>query len=259
MTDNIRNTSMFEAPNKNSNIKKIYAVMSGKGGVGKSLTTSLLASGMNKKGFKVGILDGDVTGPSIPKGFNLKGPAMATNEGTFPVETDSGIKVMSTNILLNNETDAVLWRAPIINQMIKTFWTNINWGDLDYLFIDMPPGTGDVPLTVFQTIPIDGVIIVTSPQNLVTMIVEKSLNMAKSMDIPIMGIVENMSYFKCPSCGEKHSVFGESNIEEVSKNLGTEVVAKLPIDPEISKKVDSGRVEEIDSVFYLNYLLEKLM
>lgn len=259
MADNTRNTSLLEEANDKSRIKKVYAVMSGKGGVGKSLTTSLLASGMNKKGFNVAILDGDVTGPSIPKAFSLKGPALATTEGTYPVETESGIKVMSTNILLDKESDAVLWRAPIVTQMLKTFWKNINWGDVDYMFIDMPPGTGDVPLTVFQSIPVDGVIIVTSPQDLVTMIVEKSLNMAKAMKIPVVGVVENMAYFKCPTCGDEHEIFGKSNIDEIAKKLGTEVVGRLPIDPKISDLVDQGRVEDVDSVYYLNYLLEKIM
>ncbi len=257
--ENIRNTSLLEPANKYSNIKKVYAVMSGKGGVGKSLVTSLLASGMNKKGFNAAILDGDITGPSIPKAYNVKGPAFATERGTNPVTSKDGVKIMSMNILLDDETDATLWRAPIINNMIKTFWQNINWGDVDYMFIDMPPGTGDIPLTVFQSIPIDGVIVVTSPQDLVTMIVEKSINMAKKMAIPIVGIVENMSYFECPTCGEKHKVFGDSKIDDVAKDFSTEVIARIPISPEITSLVDEGNVEEIDALAYLNYALDKMM
>ena len=257
--DNSRSTSLLEEENEFSHIRKIYGVMSGKGGVGKSLVTSLLASGMNKKGFDVAILDADITGPSIPKAFGLKGPAMATSQGTLPVETESGIKVMSTNILLDNDTDAVLWRAPVINQLIKTFWSNIIWGDIDYMFIDMPPGTGDVPLTVFQSIPVDGIIIVTTPQDLVRMVVEKSINMARKMNIPIVGIIENMSYFICDNCDKKHEVFGESKADEIGEDFGIEVLAKLPIDPHLRNLVDQGKVEEYDILRYMNYSIDKLM
>lgn len=232
--------------------------MSGKGGVGKSLTTSLISSEMNKLGYKVGILDADITGPSIPKGFGVKGPAFASTQGTLPNETESGIKIMSTNIILDKETDAVLWRAPVINNMIKTFWRDIVWGEVDYMFVDMPPGTGDVQLTVFQSIPIDGIIVVTSPQNLVNMIVEKSINMAKKMAIPVVGIVENMSYFKCPDCGKESKVFGDSKIEELVEKFGTKLLAKMPIDPGLSDLVDLGKVETYDASEILKGAIELL-
>ncbi len=226
-----------------SNIKKIIGVVSGKGGVGKSLVTSMLAVEMNRRGYNSAILDADVTGPSIPKGFGIKDKARATKAGMFPVKSQTGIDIMSINLLLENDTDPVVWRGPIIAGTVKQFYTDVIWKDVDYMFIDMPPGTGDVPLTVFQSLPVDGIIIVTSPQELVSMIVSKAVKMARMMNIPILGIVENMSYFKCPDCDKEYSVFGNSNIEEVAKNHNIDTFDKLPIDPAISKSCDLGQVE----------------
>lgn len=235
-----------EKPHELSNVKKVIGVVSGKGGVGKSLVTSMLAVAMNRKGYKSAVLDADVTGPSIPKSFGIKGKAKANKLGLLPLKSETGIDIMSINLLLENDTDPVVWRGPIIAGTVKQFWTEVIWENIDYMFIDMPPGTGDVPLTVFQSLPIDGIIIVTSPQELVSMIVSKAVNMAKMMNIPILGIVENMSYFKCPDCDKQYDIFGKSHIEEVAKEHGIEVYDKLPIDPKISKACDMGKIEFLD-------------
>ncbi len=243
------NRMRYEPMNSRSQVNKVIAVMSGKGGVGKSLVTSSLAVKLKKKGYKVGILDADITGPSIPKMFGLNETANGDGNGLYPVETSSGIKVMSVNLLLEDEEEPVIWRGPVISSVVKQFWSDVYWGELDYLLIDMPPGTGDVPLTVFQSIPVDGAIIVTSPQDLVRLIVKKAYNMAMKMDIPVMGIVENYSYIECPDCGKKISVFGESKIDEIASEIGVEVLGKLPIVPAIAKLADEGRFEEADNTF----------
>lgn len=243
------NRMRYEPMNSRSQINKVIAVMSGKGGVGKSLVTSSLAVKLKRKGYKVGILDADITGPSIPKMFGLNETANGDGNGLYPVETSSGIKVMSVNLLLEDEEEPVIWRGPVISSVVKQFWSDVYWGELDYLLIDMPPGTGDVPLTVFQSIPVDGGIIVTSPQDLVRLIVKKAYNMAVKMDIPVMGIVENYSYIECPDCGKKISVFGESKIDEIASEIGVEVLGKLPIVPAIAKLADEGRFDEADNTF----------
>ena len=216
--------------NPNSNVKKVIAVMSGKGGVGKSLVTASLAAAVQKQGKKAAILDADITGPSIPKAFGVHTRAMGDENGILPVHTPSGLKLMSLNLLMENETDPVVWRGSLIAGTVKQFWTDVQWGDVDYMFVDMPPGTGDVPLTVFQSLPVDGIIVVTSPQELVSMIVEKAVKMAEMMGLPILGLIENYSYFKCPDCGKEHKIFGESHIEEVAEAHGLPVLARLPID-----------------------------
>lgn len=226
-----------------SKIKKVIGVVSGKGGVGKSLVTSLLAVTMNRRGYHSAVLDADITGPSIPKAFGIKEKAVGTEAGILPVKSKTGIDIMSINLLLKNETDPVVWRGPIIAGTVKQFWSDVIWSDVDYMFVDMPPGTGDVPLTVFQSLPVDGIIIVTSPQELVSMIVGKAVKMAKMMNIPILGLVENMSYYKCPDCGKEHSVFGESHIKEVAEQYDIPVYSKLPIDPKLSAACDKGMVE----------------
>lgn len=239
----------YEPMNSRSQINKVIAVMSGKGGVGKSLVTSSLAAKLKKKGYKVGILDADITGPSIPKMFGLNETANGDGNGLYPVETSSGIKVMSVNLLLEDEEEPVIWRGPVISSVVKQFWSDVYWGELDYLLIDMPPGTGDVPLTVFQSIPVDGAIIVTSPQDLVRLIVKKAYNMVVKMDIPVMGIVENYSYIECPDCGKKIAVFGESKIDEIASEISVEVLGKLPIVLAIAKLADEGRFDEADNTF----------
>ena len=236
--------SLLEKPNEMSHIKKVIGVVSGKGGVGKSLVTSLLAVQAQRKGYKTAILDADITGPSIPKAFGLHGHAEASEWGLFPVKTANGIEVMSLNLLMKNETDPVVWRGPLISGAVKQFWTDVVWGDVDYMFIDMPPGTGDVALTVFQSIPVDGVVIVASPQELVGMIVEKAVNMAKLMDVPVLALVENMSYITCPDCGKEIRVFGESHIDEIAQKHGVDTVAKLPIDPALAAACDAGTIED---------------
>lgn len=243
------NRMKYEPMNSRSQINKVIAVMSGKGGVGKSLVTSSLAAKLKKKGYKVGILDADITGPSIPKMFGLNETANGDGNGLYPVETSSGIKVMSVNLLLEDEEEPVIWRGPVISSVVKQFWSDVYWGELDYLLIDMPPGTGDVPLTVFQSIPVDGAIIVTSPQDLVRLIVKKAYNMVVKMDIPVMGIVENYSYIECPDCGKKIAVFGESKIDEIASEIGVELLGKLPIVPAIAKLADEGRFAEADNTF----------
>ena len=238
---------LFERANQYSNVKKVIGVVSGKGGVGKSLITSCLSVLMRRRGYDTAILDADVTGPSIPKAFGVHEKALADEHGIIPAVTDMGTKVMSVNLLLDNEEAPVVWRGPVISGTVKQFWSEVNWGDVDYMFVDMPPGTGDVPLTVFQSIPLDGIIIVTSPQELVSMIVAKAVNMAKSMGVPILGVVENYSYYECGDCGKKLSIFGESHVEEIAKKYDLDVLAKIPINPEIAKKVDMGKIEEIEA------------
>ena len=235
--------------NADSSIKHVIGVVSGKGGVGKSMVTASLANQKAKEGYKVGILDADITGPSIPKMYGLKGAAMANDEGIYPMITKNGIKVMSINLLLPTEDTPVIWRGPVLANMVKQFWTDVIWGDVDYLFVDMPPGTGDVPLTVFQSLPIQGIVIVTSPQDLVSMIVKKAYNMAGMMKVPVLGLVENYSYVKCPDCGKELKIFGESHIEEIAAELNVPVVGKMPIDMEYASKADSGAFDQIDNEY----------
>ena len=233
----------LEKPRPGSNIKKVIGIVSGKGGVGKSLVTSMLAVNMNRRGYKSAILDADVTGPSIPKMFGIKEKARGTEEVMFPVATKTGVRMMSVNLLLEEDTAPVVWRGPVIAGVVKQFWTDVEWEDVDYMFVDMPPGTGDVPLTVFQSIPLDGIIVVTSPQELVSMIVEKAVNMAKLMNIPILGVVENMSYLECPDCGKKISLFGESHIQEVVSHYGLPLLGQIPIQPDLATLCDKGLIE----------------
>lgn len=238
--------SFLKPMNKNSNIKKVIGVVSGKGGVGKSLVSCLLAAKCQKAGLKVGVLDADITGPSVPKSFGITSRAMQDETGLLPTVTKTGVKMMSINLLLEDVNSPVVWRGPVISGVIEQFWTDVNWGELDYLFVDMPPGTGDVALTVFQSLPVDGIVIVTTPQDLVKMIVNKAFNMAKIMNVPVLGLVENMSYYQCPDCGKNHNIFGESQIDETAAELGVPVLAKLPIDPNVAKLVDEGRVEDVE-------------
>lgn len=231
-------------------VKKVIGIVSGKGGVGKSMVTSLLSVILNRRGYHTAILDADVTGPSIPKAFGLHGRAQGTEMGILPVKSKLGTDIMSVNLLLGNETDPVVWRGPVIAGAVKQFWTDVLWNDVDYMFVDLPPGTGDVPLTVFQSLPVDGIIIVTSPQELVGMIVAKAVNMAKKMDIPIVGVVENMSYLECPDCGKRISVFGEGHVEEIAAEHGIKVLAQIPIDPAIAQMVDAGRVEYLEMPWF---------
>src|SRR5665648_433488 len=235
--------SLLEKLNDQSSVKKVIAVVSGKGGVGKSSITSMMAVTAQRNGYNTAILDADVTGPSIPKIFGIKSKAFANELGILPIKSSTGIDIMSVNLLLENDTDPVVWRGPIISETVKQFWTDVIWGDIDYMFIDMPPGTGDVSLTVFQSIKVDGIIIVTSPQELVSMIVTKAVNMANMMNVPILGIVENMSYFECNECGKKHKIFGESNIEKTAEANNLKILARLPIDPKIAKACDEGTIE----------------
>src|SRR5574344_960866 len=235
--------SLRVATNQYSDIRKVIGIVSGKGGVGKSLVTSMLAVEARRKGFNTAILDADITGPSIPKAFGITERAGCNENMLFPVETKTGIKVMSINLLLDDPSQPVIWRGPILAGTVKQFWSDVAWDAVDYMFVDMPPGTGDVPLTVFQSLPVDGIIIVTSPQELVSMIVEKAVNMAKEMDIPILGLVENYSYYICPDCNSKHYIFGQSNINEVAKHFGINLVSQLPIDAKIAKLVDTGLIE----------------
>jgi Mrp family chromosome partitioning ATPase len=253
-------TDFREAPHELSNIKKVIGVVSGKGGVGKSLITSMFAVLLNRRGFKTAILDADITGPSIPKMFGINSKVQQNEFGLFPVHSKTGINIMSVNLLLENDTDPVVWRGPIIAGTVKQFWTDVIWNDVDFMFVDMPPGTGDVPLTVFQSIPLNGVIIVTSPQELVSMIVSKAVNMANMMNIPIIGIVENMSYVKCPDCSKKIKVFGESHIKEISEKYNLKILGELPINPDIAKVCDGGIVElfEGDWLDSATDILEKI-
>ncbi len=239
-------TDFSEKPHEMSSIKKVIGIVSGKGGVGKSLITSMLAVTMNRMGYNSAIIDADITGPSIPKAFGIKEKAKGSEIGIHPVKTKTGIDIMSINLLLENDTDPVVWRGPIIAGTVKQFWTDVIWNDVDFMFIDMPPGTGDVPLTVFQSIGVDGIIVVTSPQELVSMIVSKAVKMAEMMNIPILGLVENMSYFKCPDNDKDYQIFGESHIEEIAEKHNLKVLAKLPIDPKIAAACDKGMIELFD-------------
>jgi len=238
-----KNLQTTDPPHELTKIRKIIGIVSGKGGVGKSLITSLLAVYMNSMGYKSAIMDADITGPSIPRAFGVSGQPDADEVGMYPIKSKSGIDLMSINFLLPNETDPVIWRGPVIGGAVKQFWTDVIWQDEEFLFIDMPPGTGDVALTVFQSIPVNGIIVVTSPQELVGMIVEKAIKMAEKMNIPVLGLVENMSYTVCPHCGEKFSVFGESHIDEIAAKYGVKTVCKLPFDPELAALVDKGEIE----------------
>ncbi len=243
----------FLAPkNSMSDIKKVIGIVSGKGGVGKSLVTSLLAAGLQRDGYRSAVLDADITGPSIPKLFGLTKKAEGTEYGILPAVTRGGTKIMSINLLLENDTDPVVWRGPVIGGTVKQFWSDVIWEDVDFMFVDMPPGTGDVPLTVFQSLPVDGIIVVTSPQELVSMIVEKAVKMAKMMNIPILGLVENMSYVECPNCDEKIHIFGESKLDEVAKSFGLKALGRIPIKPEIAARCDGGKVEAIESSAWLS-------
>ena len=233
--------------NKDSAIKHVYAIMSGKGGVGKSSTTACLASAMAKKGYKVGIMDADITGPSIPTAFGLNTRAVGDGESIFPELTTGGIKVISLNLLLENKGDPVIWRGSLLGGVVKQFWTDVRWGDLDYLFIDMPPGTGDVPLTVFQSIPVDGIVVVTSPQDLVSLIVTKAVRMADMMHKPILGVVENYSYFQCPDCGKRVEIFGKSKLDELALQFSLPVLARLPIDPAVAASFDAGQMAQVNT------------
>ena len=252
-----KKVDLREPANPHSHVKKVIGVVSGKGGVGKSLVTASLARMAIEKGYTAGILDADITGPSIPKMYGVHGGAMGNDEGMLPREAKDGTKIMSVNLLLEDETDPVIWRGPVIAGVVKQFWTDVMWGDLDFLFVDMPPGTGDVPLTVFQSLPVDGVVIVTSPQDLVQMIVKKAYNMARKMNIPVLGIVENYSYLECPDCGKKISVFGESHIDEIANELDVEVLGKMPIDPVLAEIVEQERFYEASNK-YLENVIEKI-
>ena len=250
--------SMLEEMNSQSNVKHVIGIVSGKGGVGKSFVTASLANRMAQKGYKAGILDADITGPSIPKMYGVKGPAQAVDAGIYPIEAKNGIKVMSVNLLLPREDEPVIWRGPILANMVKQFWTDVIWGDLDYLFVDMPPGTGDVPLTVFQSLPVEGIVIVSSPQDLVKMIVRKAYKMAQMMKINVLGVVENYSYLVCPDCGKHISVFGESHIDEIVAELGTEVLGKMPINPLYAEAADKGAFHAVENE-YLDKAVEKIV
>ncbi len=249
--------SMLEKLHEGSEIKKVIAVVSGKGGVGKSLVTSLLAVNAARMGKKTCILDADITGPSIPRIFGIKNGVVGTENAMIPPQSKTGIKAMSVNLLLENESDPVAWRGPVIAGVVKQFWTDVDWGKNDVMFIDMPPGTGDVPLTVFQSIPVDGIVIVTSPQDLVSMIVAKAVKMAELMSKPILGIVENYSYFECPDCGKQHSIYGDSNVDEIAAQYGIPTVAKIPIDSRLARACDKGAIELYEGS-WLDDLSDKL-
>ena len=252
--------SFLKDLNPASSVRKVIAVVSGKGGVGKSLVTSLMASEMQRRGYNCAILDADITGPSIPRSFGITEHATGTEEYLLPVTTHTGLQIMSINLILEDETEPVVWRGPVIAGAVTQFWSDVVWTDVDYMFVDLPPGTGDVPLTVFQSLPIDGVVIVTTPQDLVSMIVAKAVNMARMMDVPVLGLVENMSYFKCPDCGGEHSVFGDSQVERIAEAFGIEHFAKLPIDPAVAAMVDAGEVESVsgEHIAPLADVIEKL-
>lgn len=237
--------SFLEKPHPDSSVKKVIGIVSGKGGVGKSMVTDLLAVAFSRKGYHCGILDADITGPSVPKAFGITEKAMGNATTIFPVKSKTNIDIMSINLLLENETDPVIWRGPVIAGTVKQFWTDVLWENVDYLFVDMPPGTGDVPLTVFQSLPLDGIVVVTTPQDLVSLIVSKAVKMAEMMKIPVLGIVENMSYALCPDCGRHISVFGESHVKEIADQYGLIVLSQLPINPELTKAVDNGKIEDL--------------
>ena len=253
-------TSFLEKPHELSSVKKVIGVISGKGGVGKSLVTSMLAVLFNRKGYASAVLDADITGPSIPKSFGIKQKAEGIEQGILPAKTKTGIQLMSINLLLQNDTDPVVWRGPILAGTVKQFWSDVIWKDVDYMFVDMPPGTGDVPLTVFQSLPVDGIVIVTSPQELVGMIVTKAMKMAGMMNIPVLGIVENMSYFICPDCNSKHNIFGTSEVERIAAEFGIDTLSKLPINPKLAAAVDKGMIElfEGDWLDNLSDMIEKI-
>lgn len=236
-------------PNAYTQVKHVIGVVSGKGGVGKSMVTASLANLLAEKGFRVGILDADITGPSIPKMYGLTGPAQASEEGILPELAGNDVKVMSLNLLMPDPEQAVIWRGPVIANMVKQFWSEVIWGELDFLLVDMPPGTGDVPLTVFQSLPVEGIMVVTSPQELVQMIVKKAYNMAKTMNVPVLGVIENYSYMKCPHCGEEIKVFGESHIEETLSELGLTLAGRMPIDPALAQAADEGKFAQIDNPY----------
>lgn len=238
------------AANQLSHIKQVIGIVSGKGGVGKSSVSAMLAVAMRRRGYEVAVLDADLTGPSIPKTFGISDKAAASELGIYPQESRTGIKIMSVNLLLPDDTDPVIWRGPILAGMVKQFWTDVIWGDVDFMFIDLPPGTGDVPLTVFQSIPVDGIVIVTSPQELVSMIVSKALKMAEKMGIPVLGLVENMSYFRCPDNGKEYKIFGESHIDTIAEKHGLPVLARLPIDPELATACDIGEIEQLETSWF---------
>ena len=247
-----------ESLNSLSRVDKVIGVVSGKGGVGKSMITSMLAVTFNRRGYKTAVLDADITGSSIPKAFGINKDKVQGNDfGIIPKTTKTGIDIISVNLLLENETDPVVWRGPVIGGTVKQFWTDVIWKDIDYMFVDMPPGTGDVPLTVFQSVPLDGIVIVTSPQELVSMIVSKAVKMANMMDIPIMGIVENMSYFECPNCKEKHKIYGESHLQDIANEYNLEILAQMPIDRELAMSADNGTIEEFKGE-YLESACNKL-
>ena len=249
--------SLLEPLNKNSSVKKIIGVVSGKGGVGKSLVTSMLAVLAQRKGYQAAILDADITGPSIPKVFGVHGKVFGNEAGIFPAESKCGTKIMSINLLLANEGDPVVWRGPVIAGAVKQFWSEVNWEQVDYMFVDMPPGTGDVPLTVFQSLPLDGIVVVTSPQELVEMIVEKAVKMAGLMDIPVLGLVENMAYFECPSCHDKHYIFGQSHIDDLAERYQIKSTAQLPLAPALADLCDHGNIEAFEGN-WLDNILERI-
>ena len=249
--------SLLEPLNKNSSVKKVIGVVSGKGGVGKSLVTSMLAVLAQRKGYQAAILDADITGPSIPKVFGVHGKVFGNEAGIFPAESKCGTKIMSINLLLANEGDPVVWRGPVIAGAVKQFWSEVNWEQVDYMFVDMPPGTGDVPLTVFQSLPLDGIVVVTSPQELVEMIVEKAVKMAGVMDIPVLGLVENMAYFECPSCHDKHYIFGQSHIDDLAERYQIKSTAQLPLAPALADLCDHGNIEAFEGN-WLDNILERI-
>lgn len=250
--------SFLKKPHDKSNIKKVIAIVSGKGGVGKSLVTGLSSVISSRCEYSTAILDADITGPSIPKMFGISGQVAASEEGIYPATSSTGIKMISTNLILENPTDPVVWRGPVIGGVVEQFWTDVIWGDVDFMFVDMPPGTGDVPLTVFQSLPVDGIIIVTSPQDLVSMIVEKAVKMANMMNIPVLGIVENMSYVECPDCGKKINIFGQSNIEDISASNNLEILGQIPITPKLAELCDNGAIERFEGN-WLEKIAEKLI
>ena len=249
--------SLLEPLNKNSSVKKVIGVVSGKGGVGKSLVTSMLAVLAQRKGYQAAILDADITGPSIPKVFGIHGKVFGNEAGIFPAESKCGTKIMSINLLLANEGDPVVWRGPVIAGAVKQFWSEVNWEQVDYMFVDMPPGTGDVPLTVFQSLPLDGIVVVTSPQELVEMIVEKAVKMAGLMDIPVLGLVENMAYFECPTCHDKHYIFGQSHIDDLAERYQIKSTAQLPLAPALADLCDHGNIEAFEGN-WLDNILERI-
>ena len=250
MEEQKKAASMKKEPHKDSRIGKVIGVVSGKGGVGKSLVTSLLAVEMKKRGYRVGILDADITGPSIPKAFGVRGPLLSSADGrVFPKESQEGIRIVSINLMLEREEDPVLWRAPLVSGTVNQFWQEVVWQDIDYLLVDMPPGTGDVSLTVFQSIHPDGIVVVTSPQELVSMIVSKAVKMAEMMAIPILGLVENLSYFRCPDNGKDYQIFGDSHLGEIASKEKLAVLGRIPVDPRLAALVDSGQIEEVEGAY----------